>query len=96
MSVATDKKNDIRTLKDLITKDKTKINKIFCENCGENLVFTFKNGDTLFHISLSKILECLLIAEAEGQVPEIEECWWNKLEAIYPNIENLRIELKSD
>lgn len=55
MSVATDKKNDIRTLKDLITKDKTKINKIFCENCGENLVFTFKNGDTLFHISLSKI-----------------------------------------
>lgn len=96
MSVATDKKNDIRTLKDLITKDKTKINKIFCENCGENLVFTFKNGDTLFHIPLSKILECLLIAETEGEVPEIEESWWNQLEDIYPNIEHLRIELKSD
>ena len=72
------------------------INKIFCENCGENLVFTFKNGDVLFHIPLSKILECLLIAEAEGQVPEIEECWWNQLEALYPNIVYLRIELKSD
>lgn len=91
-----DKKNAIHTLKNLISNDQNRINKIFCENCGENLVFTFKNGDVLFHIPLSKILECLLIAEAEGQVPEIEECWWNQLEALYPNIEHLRIELKSD
>ena len=51
---------------------------------------------TIYSIYLSKILECLLIAEAEGQVPEIDEIWWNELEELYPNIENLRIELKSE
>lgn len=91
-----EKKDNIQTLKNLFEKDKTKINNFFCENCGENLVFTFKNENSLFHIPLSKILECLLIAEAEGQVPEIEERWWNLLEELYPNIEHLRIELKSD
>lgn len=91
-----EKKDNIQTLKNLFAKDKTKINNLFCKNCGENLVFTFKNENSLFHIPLSKILECLLIAEAEGQVPEIEEHWWNQLEALYPNIEHLRIELKSD
>lgn len=91
-----EKKDNIQTLKNLFEKDKTKINNLFCENCGENLVFTFKNENSLFHIPLSKILDCLLIAEAEGQVPEIEERWWNLLEELYPNIEHLRIELKSD
>ncbi len=88
--------NHVENIKKLIAKDQSRINKIFCDNCGENLVFTFKNENSLFHIPLSKILECLLIAEAEGQVPEIEEHWWNQLEALYPNIEHLRIELKSD
>lgn len=88
-------KNHAENIKDLIAKDKESINKIFCDNCGENLIFTFKKDETLFHIPLSKILECLLIAEAEGEVPEIEESWWDSLESIYPNIENLRIELKS-
>lgn len=87
--------NHVENIKDLIAKDKESINKIFCDNCGENLIFTFKKGETLFHIPLSKILECLLIAEAEGEVPEIEESWWNELEELYPNIEHLRIELKS-
>lgn len=87
--------NHVENIKDLIAKDKSRINKIFCDNCGENLIFTFKKDETLFHIPLSKILECLLIAEAEGQVPEIDESWWDSLESIYPNIENLRIELKS-
>lgn len=88
--------NHVENIKKLIAKDQSRINKIFCDNCGENLVFTFKNENSLFHIPLSKILECLLIAEAEGQVPEIEEHWWNQLEALYPNIEHLRIELQSD
>ena len=87
--------NHVEHIKKLIAKDQSRINKIFCDNCGENLIFTFKKGETLFHIPLSKILECLLIAEAEGEVPEIEESWWNELEELYPNIENLRIELKS-
>lgn len=89
------KPEHIDELKELISKDKESINKIFCDNCGENLVFTFKKDETLFHIPLSKILECLLIAETEGEVPEIEESWWNELEELYPNIEHLRIELKS-
>ena len=38
-----EKKDNIQTLKNLFAKDKTKINNLFCENCGENLVFTFKN-----------------------------------------------------
>lgn len=88
-------KNHAENIKDLIAKDKESINKIFCDNCGENLIFTFKKGETLFHIPLSKILECLLIAETEGEVPHIDESWWDSLESIYPNIENLRIELKS-
>ncbi len=87
--------NHVENIKDLIAKDQSRINKIFCDNCGENLIFTFKKDETLFHIPLSKILECLLIAEAEGEVPEIEESWWNELEELYPNIEHLRIELKS-
>lgn len=88
-------KNHAENIKDLIAKDKESINKIFCDNCGENLIFTFKKDETLFHIPLSQILECLLIAETEGEVPHIDESWWDSLESIYPNIENLRIELKS-
>ena len=38
----------------------------------------------------------VLIAETEGEVPHIDESWWDSLESIYPNIENLRIELQSD
>ena len=87
--------NHVENIKDLIAKDKARINKIFCDNCGENLIFTFKKDETLFHIPLSQILECLLIAETEGEVPHIDESWWDSLESIYPNIENLRIELKS-
>ena len=77
-------------------KEKPNIEKIFCDNCGESMVFNFKDGNHIFHLPLSKVLECLLIAEAEGQVPEIDEIWWNELEELYPNIENLRIELKSE
>ena len=86
----------VQELKGLLDKEKPNIEKIFCDNCGENMVFNFKDGNHIFHLPLSKILECLLIAEAEGQVPEIDECWWDSLESIYPNIENLRIELKSE
>lgn len=50
------KPEHIDELKELISKDKESINKIFCDNCGENLVFTFKKDETLFHIPLSKIL----------------------------------------
>ena len=89
-------KCNVQELKGLLDKEKPSIEKIFCDNCGENMVFNFKDGNHIFHLPLSKILECLLIAEAEGQVPEIDENWWNILEELYPNIENLRIELKSE
>lgn len=89
-------KSNVQELKGLLDKEKPNIEKIFCDNCGENMVFNFKDGNHIFHLPLSKILECLLIAEAEGQVPEIDESWWDSLESIYPNIENLRIELKSE
>mgnify|MGYP000054382008 CR=1 FL=1 len=89
-------KPNVKDLKDIFDKEKSNIDRIFCDNCGESMVFNFKQGNTIFHIPLSKILECLLIAEAEGQVPEIDENWWNELEELYPNIEHLRIELKSE
>ena len=89
-------KSNVQELKSLLDKEKPNIEKIFCDNCGENMVFNFKDGNLIFHLPLSKILECLLIAEAEGQVPEIDEIWWNELEELYPNIENLRIELKRE
>lgn len=89
-------KCNVQELKGLLDKEKPSIEKIFCDNCGENMVFNFKDGNHIFHLPLSKILECLLIAETEGQVPEIDENWWNILEELYPNIEHLRIELKSE
>lgn len=89
-------KSNVQELKSLLDKEKPNIEKIFCDNCDENMVFNFKDGNHIFHLPLSKILECLLIAEAEGQVPEIDENWWNILEELYPNIEHLRIELKSE
>ena len=89
-------KCNVQELKGLLDKEKPNIEKIFCDNCGENMVFNFKDGNLIFRLPLSKILECLLIAEAEGQVPEIDEIWWNELEELYPNIENLRIELKRE
>lgn len=89
-------KPNVKDLKDIFDKEKSNIDRIFCDNCGESMVFNFKQGNTIFHIPLSKILECLLIAETEGQVPEIDENWWNQLEELYPNIEHLRIELKSE
>ena len=62
-------KDNIQKLKKQFANEKANIQKIFCENCEENLVVTFKEKDSLIHIPLSQILECLLIAETEGEVP---------------------------
>ena len=51
-------KDNIQKLKKQFANGKANIQKIFCENCGENLVFTFKEKDSLIHIPLSQILEC--------------------------------------
>ena len=56
-------------------RSNNEVEKFFCDNCEERIVFNLKQGDKYFHLPLSKMLECLLIAEAEGEVPMIDDDW---------------------
>jgi len=46
-----------------------------CGDCEEELVFAMKDNHHSFSICLRTILQCLFIAEREGNVPELPNEW---------------------
>ena len=62
-----------------------------CDTCDDTMIFSLatEKGDN-FSIGLSTILQCLQIAENEGNIPEINLDWWttvtNRYKVDYPSI----------
>ena len=54
-----------------------------CEHCYEPLVFALKNNDTEFSVGLFTILNCLQLAEKNGDVPAISRDWWITIQQKY-------------
>lgn len=49
---------------------------VLCPHCDEPLVFGMKDKTHSFSMGLTKILECLVIAEQMGYVPPFPDEWW--------------------
>lgn len=52
----------------------------------DSILFLLKDNSHSFTIGLSDVLECLKFAEEKGEVPELPEDWWNKVECYYPEL----------
>ncbi|KAB1440345.1 XRE family transcriptional regulator [Pseudodesulfovibrio senegalensis] len=50
-----------------------------CTRCSEELVFAMQDKHHDFSIGLRTILQCLRLAEQEGNVPPLPTDWWNKI-----------------
>ena len=51
--------------------------KIYCENCFEQVVFMLKDKDHEFSMGLSTVLECLKFAIENGELPKLPLSWVN-------------------
>ncbi len=56
--------------------------------CDDTLVFGLQDRYHPFSIGLMTILECLRVAEAEGQVPKLPDAWWNSVRNRYRALED--------
>ncbi|ENZ0463603.1 hypothetical protein ACFKH8_004964, partial [Salmonella enterica] len=52
----------------------------------EQMHFVMKDNHHTFLLSLKNILLCLREAEKQGEVPQIDEAWWDTLSWRYPDI----------
>ncbi|ENW9430759.1 hypothetical protein [Salmonella enterica] len=52
----------------------------------EQMHFVMKDNHHIFLLSLKNILLCLREAEKQGEVPQIDEAWWDTLSWSYPDI----------
>ncbi|EHE6020385.1 hypothetical protein JMS36_001792 [Salmonella enterica] len=52
----------------------------------ECMHFVMKDNHHTFLLSLKNILLCLREAEKQGEVPQIDEAWWDTLSLRYPDI----------
>ncbi|HIB1384596.1 TPA: hypothetical protein ACWV7G_001499 [Salmonella enterica subsp. enterica serovar Muenchen] len=52
----------------------------------ERMHFVMKDNHHTFLLSLENILLCLREAEKQGEVPQIDEAWWDTLSWRYPDI----------
>lgn len=52
----------------------------------ERMHFVMKDNHHTFLLSLENILLCLREAEKQGEVPQIDEAWWDALSWSYPDI----------
>ncbi len=50
-----------------------------CLDCNEELVFAMRDTHHEFSIGLRTILQCLRIAEQEGNVPVLPHTWWRDI-----------------
>jgi hypothetical protein len=48
-----------------------------CLDCNEELLFAMRDAHHEFSIGLRTILQCLRLAEQEGNVPPLPIQWWN-------------------
>ncbi|MFI3270729.1 MAG: XRE family transcriptional regulator [Pseudomonadota bacterium] len=60
-----------------------------CQNCNEELFFAMRDNYHNFSIGLRTVLQCLHLAEEEGNVPKLPQEWWNQI-ANRHNIEFLK------
>lgn len=70
------KNKDQRILENRSSLVSSKGDEVFCEDCGELLVFGMQDKQHTFSLGLSSVLECLSIAERDGFVPKLPDEWW--------------------
>ncbi len=59
--------------------DPDKAEQVNCLDCNEELAFAMRDKHHEFSIGLRTVLQCLRLAEQEGNVPPLPIEWWNKI-----------------
>ena len=54
-----------------------------CEECLEEYLFRFSDGNSDRYIGLKTILQCFEIARKKGILPDIPSAWWIKAKTRY-------------
>lgn len=57
--------------------------RIYCDNCFEQVVFFLQDKNHEFSMGLSTVLECLLFAVRNGDLPKLPKSWLNDIDSIY-------------
>lgn len=55
-----------------------------CDVCNEALTFVLRDNYHHFSLPLSTLLECLYVAEKQGEVPALPDGWWRLLHRQFP------------
>lgn len=56
---------------------------IYCDNCFEQVVFFLKDNEHEFSMGLSTVLECLLFAVRNGDLPKLPSSWISNVSRVY-------------
>lgn len=50
-----------------------------CVECNEELLFAMRDRHHTFSLGLRTVLQCLRLAEEEGNIPSLPPDWWNSV-----------------
>lgn len=56
---------------------------IACDNCYEHVVFLLKDKDHEFSVGLTTVLECLMFAIKNGNLPKLPKNWVRLVDGYY-------------
>lgn len=65
------------------------VNDNYCEACDERLIFGMRDNHHDFSLGLSTVLECLLIAEKQGHIPELPAEWRITILNEFPKLQRI-------
>lgn len=54
-----------------------------CDNCFEQVVFFLKDKEHEFSMGLSTVLECLIFAVRNGDLPKLPSSWVSNVSRVY-------------
>lgn len=56
--------------------------RMFCDNCFERTIFHLRDKDHDFSLGLSTVLECLMFAVKNGDLPKLPRSWAAKIDRV--------------
>lgn len=57
--------------------------RIYCDNCFEQVVFMMRDKEHEFSIGLATVLECVIFAIRNGDLPKLPQSWLSDVDSIY-------------
>ncbi|MBR5087932.1 MAG: hypothetical protein IK093_00740 [Ruminiclostridium sp.] len=59
------------------------IEEMVCDGCDEKVIFHLRDKDHEFTMGLSTVIECLMFAVEQGDVPKLPLSWCSDVDYVY-------------